>query len=206
MEDVEGIKLTVKNHFENFFTETNHSRPVPELLPFSCLTDQDRAIMEFPFSVSEIKDAIWSCNGSKSAWPNDFSFEFLQNCWEFIKGDIVTFVNDIHARAKLIKGCITSFIALIPKVNNHQSLSKYPPISLVGCLQKILSKFLASWLKNVTMKQVSIEQLAFIAGRNIYDKALMVNEIIDMAKRDKNKFFALKLISKKHLTQLDGII
>ncbi|XP_025982145.1 uncharacterized protein [Glycine max] len=44
------------------------------------------------------------------------------------------------------KGSNASFIALIPKTNSPQSLNDYRPISLIGCVYKIMSKVLANRL------------------------------------------------------------
>lgn len=41
----------------------------------------------------EVKAIVWSYNGFKSPGPDDFSFSFLQNCWESVKSDIAMFVS-----------------------------------------------------------------------------------------------------------------
>lgn len=99
--------------------------------------------MEEPFSESEIKEAVWSYDRSKSMGPDGFTFDFLKHNWEVIKDDVFHFVKDFHSKAKLTKACTSSFLSLIPKVNNPQYLSKYRLIYLVGCLYKILAKLLA---------------------------------------------------------------
>ena len=45
------------------------------------------------------------------------------------------------------KGSNASFLALIPKVHDPQNLNEYRPISLVGCIYKIVAKLLARRLK-----------------------------------------------------------
>src|SRR4051812_11463917 len=90
-------------------------------------------------------------------------------------------------KAIFTKACTASFIALIPKVLNPQSLAEYRPICLVGSLQKILSKLLAGRLKEVIDILVSTKQSAFIKNRNIMDGILLVNEVMDMAKREGSK-------------------
>lgn len=48
-------------------------------------------------------------------------------------------------------------------------------------------------LKCVIGKIISINQSAFISGRNIMDGILMVNEVLDLAKRDKKGCLVLKV-------------
>lgn len=65
----------------------------------------------------------------------------------------------------LPKAMETSFIALIPKVENPQALSEFKPITLVGSLYKILAKWLVNRLKAVVGKFVSKSQTDFKPGR-----------------------------------------
>lgn len=99
-----------------------------------------------------------------------------------MKEDVLRMVIDFHDKAILTKACTSSFITLILKVPNPQVLLEYRTICLVGNLYKILSKLLATRLKVVIGKLISIKQSAFIKGRNIMDGILMVKEIIDLAK------------------------
>ena len=50
------------------------------------------------------------------------------------------------------KGTNASFITLVPKIVNPQLLNDFRPISLVGCVYKIVSKILSSRLKRVLDK------------------------------------------------------
>jgi hypothetical protein len=56
---------------------------------------------------------------------------------------------------KLTKGLNSTFIALIPKVDNHLRLNDFRPIYLVGSLYKILAKLLANWLRLVIVESVT---------------------------------------------------
>lgn len=138
IEGVEEIKKEVRRHFESFFLEDNQSRPILGGLTFETLFELDKCQLEDPFNEIEIKEEVWSYDGSKSPVQNDFSFEFLKFSREMIKEYIFIFVRDFQSNDKLTKSCTTSFIALIPKIKNPQALSGYRPICMVGCLYTIL--------------------------------------------------------------------
>jgi len=53
---------------------------------------------------------------------------------------------EFHRNRKLTKGINSTFIVLIPKVDNPQHLNDFRPISLVGSMYKILAKVLANRL------------------------------------------------------------
>lgn len=61
----------------------------------------------------------------------------------------------------MTKEIISIFIALIPKVDNPQSLNDFRPISMVGSLYKILVKVLANRLGSIIGSVISDIQSAF---------------------------------------------
>ncbi|KAI3720995.1 hypothetical protein L2E82_31996 [Cichorium intybus] len=73
------------------------------------------------------------------------------------------------------------------------SLSDYRPISLIGCIYKILAKALAVRLKSVIGEVIGEVQSAYVAGRNILDGPLMINEIHSWLKKSKRKALMFKV-------------
>lgn len=71
------------------------------------------------------------------------------------------------------------------------------PISLIGCMYKLISKLLALWLKKVVGSVVNEVQSAYIEGRNIFDGPLIMNEIHSWAKKSKKKIFLFKVDFEK---------
>jgi hypothetical protein len=66
-----------------------------------------------------------------------------------------------------LKGVHSTFIALIPKVTSPQRLNDFRPISLVGCMYKVLVKVLVNKLRAVIGSVVSHSQSAFVKGKKI---------------------------------------
>jgi hypothetical protein len=75
-------------------------------------------------------------------------------------------INLIHGIATLPKSLLPYFVALIPKVNSPFTLGDFRPISLLGCLYKLIAKVLAARLAKVMPSLVALNQSAFIKGRN----------------------------------------
>ncbi|GJW76412.1 RNA-directed DNA polymerase, eukaryota, partial [Tanacetum coccineum] len=78
-------------------------------------------------------------------------------------------LDDLREKDLVQKGCNSSFITLIPKVNDAKFIKDFRPISLIECQYKIVGKFLANRLSSVIGSLVSKEQSAFIRGRQILD-------------------------------------
>lgn len=96
-----------------------------------------------------------------------------------------------------------TYIDLIPKVNNPQRLNDFRPISLVGCLYKVLAKVLANRLKSVMGSVVSESQSAFIKGKQILDGILIANEVVDEAKRSNKELLLFKVDFEKAYDSVD---
>ncbi|GAU22997.1 hypothetical protein TSUD_98260 [Trifolium subterraneum] len=120
-----------------------------------------------------------------------------------MKDDIMRFLTEFHRNGKLTKGINSTFIALIPKVDNPQKLNDYRPISLVGSLYKILAKVLANRLRQVVGSVVSEAQSAFIKDRQILDGILIANEVVDDARKLHKEFFLFKVDFEKAYDSVD---
>jgi hypothetical protein len=91
--------------------------------------------------------AVWDCDSYKSSGPDGINFGFMKEFWPELKGDIMRFITEFHRNGKLTRCINSTFIALIPKIDNPQTLNDFRPISLVGSLYKILAKVLANRLR-----------------------------------------------------------
>lgn len=137
------------------------------------------------FREEEIKAAVWDCGSEKSPGPDGFNFKFIKQFWETLKPDFIRFLDEFHVNGIFPKGCNASFIALIPKVKDPQSLNEYRPISLIGCVYKTVAKILANRLKEVLPNIIDERQTAFIRERHLLHGVVIANEVVEEAKREK---------------------
>lgn len=205
VEDPHLIKLEVHNHFQKLFSEEWKVRP------FFCpnrniLIDESmRANLTANFSELEIWNAIKGCDGNKAPGPDGFNIASIKKGWDFMKDDILRFMEEFHKNSNLPKGFNASFITLVPKVENPLKLSDYRPISLIGSMYKILSKVLAARLKPTLNSVIGEVQSAFTGGRNIQDSILIANEVVDGWKRNKVKGLIFKLDLEKAFDNLNWV-
>ncbi|GAU31750.1 hypothetical protein TSUD_146380 [Trifolium subterraneum] len=142
---------------------------------------------------SKQRETVSSCDGNKSPGPDGFNLNFWKACWSFVKEDVLAFFNEFHSNAHCPKALTASFLTLIPKKDHPQDLFDYRPICLIGSLYKILSKLLANRLKKVLGKLISNCQSAYLLKRQILDGIVVLNEIIDFAKRRKDECLLFKV-------------
>ncbi|GKC25623.1 RNA-directed DNA polymerase, eukaryota [Tanacetum coccineum] len=136
-------------------------------------------------SYDEVKGAVWDCGTNKSPGPDGFSFEFSRKYWLFIDQDIFMAVKDFFMNVCFPRGCNSSFIALIPKIQDAKFVKDFRPISLIGSVYKIIAKILANRLCLVLPYLISDVQSAFVSNRQILDGPFILNELISWCKHKK---------------------
>jgi mannosylglycoprotein endo-beta-mannosidase len=57
--------------------------------PHEKMDDNDNEIISRPFTIEEVKDALFSMKKNKAPGPDNIPIEFYQHCWHIIKNDIM---------------------------------------------------------------------------------------------------------------------
>nr|GEV26396.1 RNA-directed DNA polymerase, eukaryota [Tanacetum cinerariifolium] len=172
----------VKNEFLNHFS-SQFDRHVSHRI---CLADvfnnqlslEQQDDLERTISIEEIKRAMWDYGTNKSPVPDVFTFEFFRRYWKFLENDILGGVMKFFSSGTFPKGCNSSFIALIPKTQNANTVKYFHPMSLIRSLYKIIAKILANKLSYVILDLISDVQSAFISNRQILDGPFILNELL----------------------------
>ncbi|GKV28626.1 hypothetical protein SLEP1_g37648 [Rubroshorea leprosula] len=192
IEDPDAVKNETVKYFRSCFQGDSWNRPKPNGIKFKKISEEKKEWLERPFAVEEIEEGLRSCNGSKAPGPDRYNFNFLKSVWHCIKEDFISFFSEFHRNGKLVRGLNSSFLALVPKKLNAVNLKDYRPISLIGCVYKLLAKVLANRLKSVMSEIVSETQSAFVRGRQLIDSVLVLNEVVDEIKNRKQLAFVFK--------------
>ncbi|GJV16770.1 hypothetical protein Tco_1362093 [Tanacetum coccineum] len=95
---------------------------------------------------------------------------------------IAKFVMRFHETGTIHKGCNFSFISLLPKVRDPILLGDYRPISLIGCLYKIIAKILAMRLKSV-ISSIIIELKINLKKSKLFGVGVPGNEVSALARK-----------------------
>ncbi|MCI30618.1 transposon TX1 putative protein, partial [Trifolium medium] len=108
-----------------------------------------------------------------------------------------------HGKPRLPKCFSSYFVTLIPKVKSPFDLNEYRPISLFRCLYKLVAKVLAARLALVMNSIVASTQSAFLKGRLLVDGVLVVNEVVDLAKKSGKACLIFKVDFEKAYDSVD---
>jgi hypothetical protein len=129
------------------------------------LTQEDNDEILKPFSVEEVKKAIFEMKEESALGPDGFSMCFYKNSWEVIKREIMAMVNDFYLErldlARLNYGVIT----LVAKVTDANNVKQFRTIYLLNVSFKLFTKLINDRLARVAKKLISPSQTTFIKGR-----------------------------------------
>ena len=169
----------VANAYQQMLSEDSDWKADIRRLQLEQLSHQEAENRDIPFSEEEIHSALMVMNGDKAPSPDSFTMAFWQNCWDFVKEEVLEMFKEFHEQSSFIKSLNTTFLVLLPKKGGVEDLGDFRPISLLRGLDKLMAKVLANRLKKVIGKVVSSDQNAFVIGRQILDASLIANKVID---------------------------
>ncbi|GAU38427.1 hypothetical protein TSUD_396070 [Trifolium subterraneum] len=203
VEGVAPIRQAVVSHFASHFKAVNVGRPGVDSLTFKRLQLAEVGSLTKPFSLEEVKAAVWDCDSFKIPGPDGVNFGFIKYFWSEMQVDVMRFIAEFHRNCRLTKGINATFIALIPKVESPQRLNDFRPISLVGSLYTILAKVLANRLRLVMGSVILESRTVFVCDRQILDGILTANEVVDEACRAKKELMLFKVDFEKAYDSVD---
>ncbi|KAK3188489.1 hypothetical protein Dsin_028050 [Dipteronia sinensis] len=144
----------------------------------SQISNVDNNFLCLELTEEEVKRAVLSIPKDSIPGPDGFGSEFYMSCWDIVKEDIMDAAKDFFRGTPLSRFYSSSFIVLIPKVDNPSSFDKFRSISLCSVAYKFFSKIIVFRLSDVVQKLVSHEQGAFIPGRSIFENIMFAQETV----------------------------
>lgn len=191
------VRRKVVSYFTEHVAASSWERPNLDGVNFANLSEPENDFLVAPFSMEEIEVIFCESDGNKSPGPDGYNFAFFKQFWYLMKHEVRILFDQFHANGLLPKSMLAYFVALIPKVSSPLELKDYRPISLLGSLYKLLAKVLARRLAGVLNSVISPNQSAFLKGRNLVDGVLVINELVDYAKKAKKECLIFKVDFEK---------
>jgi len=103
-EEPSTVRSEAKRFFDNRFKATQDFGVRLDGVEFEKITPDDNKGLIVEFTVEEIREAVWHCEGSKSPGPDGFNLNFVKKCWEFIKEDVVEAMALFHKTGAIPRG------------------------------------------------------------------------------------------------------
>ncbi|XP_057730273.1 uncharacterized protein LOC130945580 [Arachis stenosperma] len=181
------IKIAIRE----FYKELYHQERSPEVGfrdgLVERISEEDSCALEAPPSPEEIKEAVWDCESSKTPGCDGYNMNFIKKCWDDIGSDFTAAVMAFFQSSRLPPDANITWVALAPKFTGAKEIKDLRPISMVGCVYKVIPKMLVRRMREVMPGLVGETQSAFVKGRKIHDGALIACETVQWIKQRKKK-------------------
>ncbi|XP_062119067.1 uncharacterized protein LOC133832784 [Humulus lupulus] len=136
-----------------------------------------------PFSIKEVKDALFIINSIKSPGPDGFGSGFFKVLWSELEAEISAAILDFFECGNLPEEINKATISLVPKIETPSRAADYRPIACCNSIYKCISKMLCSRLALVLPSLVHPNQGAFVKNRLLAHNILILQDIIKGYKR-----------------------
>lgn len=197
LEDENEIQREIVDFYKDLFQEKEEVTWSMLDIDWDPIPQVKAQWIERRFEIEEVKAAVFGCDRNKSPGSDGFSFGFFQESWEFIKGELMGFLNEFYDNGIVNSSINHTIISLIPKKTVSRFIKDFRPISLVTGVYKILAKILANRLREVLGETISPAQGAFVKDRQILDVILVANEAVEEYRAKKKKGVILKVDFEK---------
>lgn len=141
----------------------------------------------------KLLEVVHSFQKDKSPGPDGWLVEFYLDLFEFLGKDLHKVVEESIVEGFIHDTFNTTFIALIPKVEQPLSFEYFKLISLCNCICKIISRIIAKTDKVVLSKNLSVKQFGFLEGRQIHEVVGVAQEGIHILKVRNQKGVVIKI-------------
>lgn len=191
------LETVLVDHFSNLLTETSPDRDQEIAAIASCIpqkvSNAQNDLLDRPVDLAELEDAIKQMQRGTAPGPDGFTIDFFFHFWDLLKLDILQIVETSRTKGDILKAFNATFLTLIPKEEGADSPSLFRPISLCNVIYKIITKIIANCIKPLLPDLISEEQSGFVAGRQILDGILLVNEVVHSLRSTKKPGMLIKL-------------
>jgi Reverse transcriptase (RNA-dependent DNA polymerase) len=194
----------IEKHITNFYKALFGEKHVQQASLYDnfwdnkyLVTEQARLELEKPFTMNELKDAVFGSNASGAPSPDGFTFAFYQHFWELVQDDLILLLTRFYNNSLHVVKINHVMLCLLPKEFETSIIQKFRLISLLDYSYKIISKIFTNKLDHMVHNIVDEEHATFIQGRFILDNVLAAHEIIHFAKTTKQQGIILKIDFEK---------
>jgi len=145
---------------------------------------------------------LLSCKPAGAPGYDGFNIKCIKHVWSVIGDEFSSYVLQFFESGNLPKAINTTWVTLTPKKKGAVDILDFRPISMVGCIYKVIAKILSRRSKEVMPGLIGPTQIAFVSGRQILDGALIANELVNWLRNIKKKGSFLSLIFGRHMILL----
>ncbi|CAM2117763.1 unnamed protein product [Caretta caretta] len=182
-------------------TDTNACRVLWEELPTVSVSDRHR--LELPLTLAEFSEALRCMPTNKSPGMDGLTVEFYRVFWDILGPDLVTVWSESLQSGVLPLSCRQAVFALLLKKGDLRDLRNWRSVSLLNTDYKIIVKAISLWLGSVLVDMIHPDQTYTVPDRSIFDNLFLVQDFLELGRRDGLSLALLSLDQEKAFNRVD---
>ena len=165
-----GNNRTANNDAKSFLSNLN----IPKL------TEEQKQACEGKILLEECELILETFSSNKAPGNDGIPIEFYRKLWPLISEPFIKCVNECFEKGEMSFSQKQAVITLVEKKGKDRTLlENWRPISLVNVDSKIMSKVIASRIKNVLPSIVHYNQTGFVKDRYIGETIRYIFDIME---------------------------
>ena len=173
------------NLYKSKATDTDSITSFLNNLNVPQLSEEQKQSYEGQITIDECKSILETFQNNKSPGNDGIPIEFYKKCWNFICEPFINCMNESFVKEELSNSQKQAVITLIEKQGKDRTLiENWRPISLVNVDAKIISKVIASRLKNVLPNIIHCNQSGWVKDRYIGETVRSILDIMDFTEKE----------------------
>lgn len=140
-------------------------------------------------TMGELEAIIKWFKRDKSLGPDGWSIEFYIAFFDILEHELLQIIEECRTSGRMYDAFTSTFIALIPNIDDPQTFDDYRPISLCNRIYKIIP----NRFKPILYYHISSEQFVVLDHRHIHEDVGTVQEALHSIKSKKCKGIILKI-------------
>jgi hypothetical protein len=160
-------------------------------------SDEESNDLGRQITLQEVEKIVELMPKDKSLGPDGWTQELFHHFFDIMGSDLLVVVEESRLTGRVSGSLNATFVALVPKESKPVSFNDFRPIALCNFVYKVISKIIASRLKDKLASCISEEQFGFLRDRLIFYVVGLAQECMHSAKTKKLKSLILKLDLRK---------
>lgn len=175
----EDLMRYIIDFYKKLFRPSINNSISLEVEDTSRISDNQALELIRPFSMEELKLAVFQMERNKSPGPDGFPVEFYQNYWDIVHQDLYGLLIDFFNGSLQIERLNYGIITLVPKCKDAKQFQKFRPICLLNVSFKIITKILMNRITSCIGEVIAANQTAFLKGRYIMEGVMVLHETLN---------------------------
>ncbi|CAM2111721.1 unnamed protein product [Caretta caretta] len=172
-----------------------------EELPTVSASNRDQLVL--PLTLAEFSEALCRMPTNKSPGMDGLTMEFYHVFWDVLGPDLVTVWAESLQRGVLPLSCRRAVLTLLPKTGDLCDLQNWRPVSLLSMDYKIVAKAISLRLGSVLTDVIHPDQTYIVPDHSIFDNLFLVQDLLELGRRDGLSFTLLSLDQEKAFDRVD---